>query len=66
MKYYVTFAIDGTITAETEADSDEEMKKLISDNVNLFPSNVDLGDLENCEADLIQVNNEKGETVYEY
>lgn len=65
MKYYVTFAVDGTITTEIEANSDEEAKNIIF-NENVFPGDADFGNLENSEAELIQVEREDGETIYEY
>lgn len=63
MKYYVTFAINGTFTTEMEADSNvEAIDFALSGNV--FPGDVDFGALENCEADLIQIDEENGKNIY--
>lgn len=67
MKYYVTFAVDGTITKEFEASSDAEARKIVlKKGATLLPDDVHFGDLENCSVELIQADNESGEIIYGY
>ena len=60
MKYYMTYKVDARCTVEVEADSLEEAKKKADDEI----ANVDFGDAEDIDSEIITVENEEGYTYY--
>lgn len=63
MKYYVTFDIAATYTIPVEAVTVEQAKMKAKASIQ---QRLDYAFLENvCDTGIIQVDNERGETVYE-
>ena len=61
--YYVTFQVDTAYVAEVEASSMEEAKQLGTD---AFENHCNVGDLQLLGADITLIEDENGDSVYEY
>ena len=62
MKYFVQYRIDAYFTAEVEADSYEDAKKQAE--TKLYEA--DFGEAEEIESELIYVEDEETNVLYEY
>ena len=60
--YYATFQVDASFSVEVEASTVEEAKALADEKW----ENCNIGDLSILDADLISVEDEEGNSVYEY
>lgn len=61
MKYYVTYRIDARYVAEVEAENLEEAKKKAEDDF----CDADFGALHDIDGEVIIVENENGDYVWE-